>query len=117
MKTILRSFHLRTFLLFAILFISASCTKLAYNNQNSISKKSLSGDNSTFTSLAASTDVNYWITKGDQSVLLQKQNTNLVFGTAKNRYPNITVDTTQTFQSIDGFGYTLTGASAYLIII
>ncbi|HYK46782.1 MAG TPA: glycoside hydrolase family 30 beta sandwich domain-containing protein [Parafilimonas sp.] len=60
-------------------------------------------------------DVTFWLTKGDQSVLLQKQNVNLVFGNVSNRYATITVDTTQNFQSIDGFGYTLTGASAYLI--
>ncbi|HEY6976852.1 MAG TPA: glycoside hydrolase family 30 beta sandwich domain-containing protein [Chitinophagaceae bacterium] len=60
-------------------------------------------------------EVSFWLTKGDGSVLLQKQNTDLVFGTASNNYPVITVDTTQTFQSVDGFGYALTGASAYLI--
>jgi len=61
------------------------------------------------------TDVSFWLTKGDESVLLQKQNINLVFGTNANNDSTITVDTTQTFQSIDGFGYALTGASAYLI--
>jgi len=64
---------------------------------------------------ALATDVSFWLTKGDQSVLLQKQTTSLVFGNVSNRYSTITVDTTQTFQTIDGFGYTLTGASAYLI--
>jgi len=58
--------------------------------------------------------VDYWLTKGDQSVLLQQQ-TSLTFGTTTNRYANITVDTAQTFQTIDGFGYTLTTSSAYLI--
>src|SRR6478752_5518718 len=61
------------------------------------------------------TDVSFWLTKGDESVLLQKQNINLVFGTNANNDSTITVDTTQTFQSIDGFGYALTGASAYLV--
>jgi glucosylceramidase len=56
----------------------------------------------------------YWLTKGDQSVLLQQQ-TPLTFGTVTNRNANITVDTTQTFQTIDGFGYTLTTGSAYVI--
>jgi glucosylceramidase len=63
--------------------------------------------------LAGST-ADYWLTKGDQSVLLQQQ-TSLTFGTANNRYASITVDTTQIFQTIDGFGYTLTTSSAYLI--
>ncbi len=64
---------------------------------------------------AAVNDVEYWLTKNDQSVLLQKQSAILSFGTTSNSYPNIDVDTTQTYQTIDGFGYTLTGGSAYVI--
>jgi glucosylceramidase len=60
-------------------------------------------------------DVEFWLTKNDQSVLLQKQSTILSFGTTANSYTNIDVDTTQTYQTIDGFGYTLTGGSAYVI--
>jgi len=60
-------------------------------------------------------DVDFWLTKSDQSVLLQKQSTILSFGTVANSNANINVDTTQTFQTIDGFGFTLTGGSAYVI--
>ncbi len=60
-------------------------------------------------------DVSYWLTKGDQTVLLQKQNVSLIFGTNANSNPFIDVDSTQTFQTIDGFGFTLTGGSAYVI--
>ena len=56
----------------------------------------------------------HWLTKGDQSVLLQQQSP-LTFGTTNNRHSNIIVDSTQIFQTIDGFGYTLTTSSAYLI--
>jgi glucosylceramidase len=62
-----------------------------------------------------SSDVSYWLTKGDQTVLLQRQNVSLLFGTNANNYPFIDVDSTQTFQTIDGFGFTLTGGSAYVI--
>ncbi len=58
--------------------------------------------------------VDYWLTKGDQSVLLQQQ-TSLGFGTSSNRNSDIVVDSTQLFQTVDGFGYTLTTGSAYLI--
>ena len=61
------------------------------------------------------TSVSTWLTKGDRSALLQKQATDLVFGTTTNSYSTIDVDSSQRFQSIDGFGYTLTGGSAYLI--
>lgn len=60
-------------------------------------------------------DMDFWLTKSDQSVLLKKQATVLSFGTAGNSNSFIDVDTSQTFQTIDGFGYTLTGGSAYVI--
>lgn len=60
-------------------------------------------------------DMEFWLTKGDQSVLLQKQSAVLTFGTTTNNFPNIEVDSTRQYQTIDGFGYTLTGGSAYLI--
>ena len=60
-------------------------------------------------------DVAFWLTTGNQSVLLEKQNEVLNFGTSSNENPTIEVDEKQKFQSIDGFGYTLTGGSAGLI--
>jgi glucosylceramidase len=59
--------------------------------------------------------VEIWLTKGDQSALMQKQANALSFGTATGNYPVIEVDSTQVLQTIDGFGYTLTGGSAYVI--
>ena len=61
------------------------------------------------------TDVICWLTKADQSVLLKKQNISLLFNTTSNSFPTIVVDTTQVFQTIDGFGCALTGGSAYVI--
>src|SRR6185312_13987803 len=61
------------------------------------------------------TDVAMWLTNPDQSSLFQKQNIALNFSTAANSNANITVDTTQTYQTIDGFGFCLTGGSATVI--
>lgn len=61
------------------------------------------------------TDVAFWMTRADQSALFQKQNTSLLFNTSDNSNLTIDVDTTQTYQSIDGFGFALTGGSATLI--
>ncbi|MES2376601.1 MAG: glycoside hydrolase family 30 beta sandwich domain-containing protein [Bacteroidota bacterium] len=61
------------------------------------------------------TDVAMWLTQPDQSALFQKQNVGLLFSTGTNSNPTITVDTTKAYQTIDGFGYTLTGGSATLI--
>ncbi|MDB5012029.1 MAG: glycoside hydrolase family 30 [Daejeonella sp.] len=61
------------------------------------------------------TDVEFWLTEADGSQLFKKQNVGLIFSTATNSNPTIEVDPTQMFQTIDGFGYTLTGGSATLI--
>jgi glucosylceramidase len=60
-------------------------------------------------------DMDIWKTKSDQSVLLQIQPPNQFFTRVINSYQNINVDDTQTYQSVDGFGYTLTGGSAQVI--
>jgi glucosylceramidase len=60
-------------------------------------------------------DVDFWLTKGNGSVKLEKQSTILGFNTSYNIYPNIEVDDTQMYQSVDGFGFTLTGGSAQAI--
>ena len=59
-------------------------------------------------------EVDFWLTKSDQSVLLAKQTTVIGFGTTPNNSVNIDVSD-QAFQTIDGFGYTLTGGSAQVI--
>jgi glucosylceramidase len=59
--------------------------------------------------------MDFYLTRGDQTSLLKKQNLKLVFGTATNFYPDINVDSAQTYQAVDGFGFCLTDASAGLI--
>ncbi|MET0638279.1 MAG: glycoside hydrolase family 30 beta sandwich domain-containing protein [Chitinophagaceae bacterium] len=60
-------------------------------------------------------DVEYWLTRGNELVKLRKQAVGLLFNTTANTDATITVDETATFQTIDGFGYTLTGGSAEVI--
>lgn len=61
------------------------------------------------------TDVNMWLTEPDQSRLFSKQNVALLFNSSSNADLTIGVDTTQTYQTIDGFGFALTDGSASLI--
>jgi glucosylceramidase len=60
-------------------------------------------------------EVSLYLTQGDKNVLFKKQNVSLVFSGTGPAGTTIEVDSTQTFQSIDGFGYTLTGGSATLL--
>ena len=57
----------------------------------------------------------YWHTKPDQSELLHKYSVEVKHENHNPEYPVIKIDTAQKFQTIDGFGYTLTGGSAFLI--
>jgi len=65
--------------------------------------------------LPDSNNIIFWATKADQTVLLQKQSSLLAFGSPNASAQTIEVDSNQHFQTIDGFGYTLTGGSAFLI--
>ncbi len=92
----------------SMLFATSACSK----------KTSSSNSSGGTTPPPANTpipNINYWITNGDQSLLLQKQTVALSIDPNSNTYPFIDVDSTQTFQTIDGFGFTLTGGSAYVI--
>ncbi|QPH41045.1 glycoside hydrolase family 30 protein [Pedobacter endophyticus] len=88
----------------SLLFASCACRK---------AQTEASGDTPPASDIKS--DVSFWLTKGDQSQLLKKQNVALNFSAATNSNPTIEVDPSTTFQEIDGFGYTLTGGSATLI--
>ncbi|MCB9055155.1 MAG: glucosylceramidase [Chitinophagales bacterium] len=64
---------------------------------------------------AATYQADYWITTGDRIKLLEKQAIPLQFGTTSNADPVITIDSSIKYQSVDGFGFSLTGGSAYVI--
>ncbi|NMN39418.1 glycoside hydrolase family 30 protein [Pedobacter sp. SG918] len=57
-----------------------------------------------------------WLTKADRTALFTRQSTGLSLVNAKNKQPTIFVNDKETFQSIDGFGFALTGGSAQHII-
>ena len=57
-----------------------------------------------------------WLTTSDQSSLFQKLNLDLQFNDTINRQRStIVVDSDHAYQTMDGFGFTLTGGSAYLL--
>lgn len=81
----------------------------------SCSKKSDGGGGGGTPPPAPGAPLAYWMTKGDRSAQMERQSPDLTFGDVTNVFPNIEVDSTQAFQTMDGFGYTLTGGSAFLI--
>jgi glucosylceramidase len=60
-------------------------------------------------------EIDCWLTSKDGLKLLQKQETKLSFSSPSNFYEFIEVDPEVEYQTIDGFGYTLTGGSAKVI--
>jgi glucosylceramidase len=56
-----------------------------------------------------------WLTTGDQSKLLSKENDASVTEIEDSTLPTVTIEDTQKLQEIEGFGAALTGSSAYLI--
>jgi glucosylceramidase len=64
---------------------------------------------------ALSNEMDFWLTNGNQSAMLQKQTSILAFSNVLNNNSTIDVDDTNSFQTIDGFGFTLTGGSAKVI--
>jgi len=67
------------------------------------------------TTVRANESVSIWVTTADRSKQLQAQ-ANVTFAADAGTNPNtITINETTSYQGIDGFGYTLTGASASLI--
>ena len=63
--------------------------------------------------VSASAQVTTWTSTGDEKVLLQKGKQTAPTGTPD---AIVTIDPEQRFQTVDGFGYTLTGGSAQLIM-
>ncbi len=57
----------------------------------------------------------YWVTTGNQTSLLKRQTARLSFLSSSAATAVVEVDSTRKFQTVDGFGYTLTGSSAQLI--
>src|SRR5687767_5804908 len=68
------------------------------------------------TSQAQNNRIEYWLTKSDRSVLFTKQNTPLVFSPSASKVQSIIIDDKERYQTIDGFGYALTGGSAQHMI-
>ena len=91
-------------LLVGALYINASCSKSTTTTPNPPTPPTITGP-----------AVESWITTASQSMLLSKQTEALSFSSSNSGLPTIEVDSTQIFQTIDGFGYTLTSGSASLI--
>jgi glucosylceramidase len=64
----------------------------------------------------AQKEASIWLTNPDRSALFQLQSPPIPFATAPAKDPIIDVDDTKTFQTMDGFGFAVTGGSAQLLM-
>jgi len=64
----------------------------------------------------SNTGISQWLTNNDRSQLFRLQPKNIAFTTTAGSQTVIEVNAAKTFQSIDGFGFALTGGSAQHII-
>jgi glucosylceramidase len=63
-----------------------------------------------------SQQVSVWLTTSDRAALFQQQRQKISFQSSGDANPSINVDDAKTYQSIDGFGFALTGGSAMHMI-
>lgn len=105
------NYQLKRFAVLTLLSTAAfySCKKNVNNNEAPNQKTSGT------IARAANEVVNAWVTTADQSKLLQAQASFNFGADAGTNATTITVDENQTYQGIDGFGFTLTGGSAGLL--
>src|ERR1035438_2098960 len=57
-----------------------------------------------------------WLTTPDRAAIVAPQPSSLPFSSEGGQLPVLTVDDAQHFQTIDGFGFALTGGSAQLLM-
>lgn len=64
---------------------------------------------------ASAGSVEVWMTRASGTMLFERQVQTISFTTGLTPAPAVEIDTATQFQTVDGFGYTLTGSSAYLL--
>ncbi|WP_372745214.1 glycoside hydrolase family 30 beta sandwich domain-containing protein [Lutibacter sp.] len=98
---------MRHLILLALFFSLVSCSKNSGDGSNE--------SESTTTQPEIVNEVDFWLTKSDGSVKLTKQSGVLAFGSDYNNYTSILVNESLKYQTVDGFGFSLTGGSAEVI--
>lgn len=89
--------HIKSLVLIAVFFISCETGKQALTESS-----------------GQAGEVELWVTSGDKASLLQPLE-GKVLKNAKEGADVITIDTAKTYQTMDGFGFSLTGGSAWLL--
>src|SRR5580698_6474320 len=64
----------------------------------------------------AQKEASIWLTNPDRTALFQLQSPPMPFTSSPAKEPIIDVDESKTFQTIDGFGFAVTGGSAQLLM-
>jgi len=91
----------------ALALVTPACSKSSTSDNNNNN----GGGTNNGADTAVKSNVIYWLTDPDRGVQFQQQAA-LFYTSNAGTGSVIAVDSTQTFQTIDGFGFTLTGGSA-----
>src|ERR1043165_6422825 len=82
-----------------------------YSNCSKTKKPDTDNNPPTNTPTGSGGTIDSWLTTGNQFALLLKQSAQLTFDSPVNANATIEVDSATQYQSVDGFGYSLTGGS------
>lgn len=93
-----------------------SCTDNAMDTRTANAQSNVELASTTATITTTPGVVNQFVTYGDKSALFQQLPASPAFGSGTNRNPSVELNPAGTQQSIDGFGYTLTQGSAYVMM-
>jgi glucosylceramidase len=98
-----------------LFFVSAVCLFTLISCGKGRADDTLTTDNEIDTQAETTgSEVEFWMTRGNKSVLFEKQDS-LSWQATEDGLVTIKVDSTQVYQEMDGFGFALTGGSATVI--
>jgi glucosylceramidase len=104
-------------LMMIVLFLVSSCIDNNLEPKSEPGANDLQLANATASAIITTPGVvNQFVTHGDKSALFQQLATSPSFTSGTNKNPTVELNAASTQQSIDGFGYTLTQGSAYVMM-
>jgi glucosylceramidase len=106
----------KTLFIMGLTAVAISCSDQMLTDQDAAMVSQPNSEITTASLVTTPDVVNQYVTHGDKSALFQEQASKPTFATGSNNNPTVELIPETTYQSIDGFGYTVTQASAYVMM-